>query len=611
MILTRKLGKLLRGQATPFQLVAACVLGALLGFAPAPVQAPALYLLLVGLLLIVNANIGLALLVAGGTRVASWLLAPVSFEVGRFLLDGPLSELAEAIVNAPVLAWAGLQYYAVTGGLALGLVSGALLGFAVARCVAAFRRRMARAAESGTRWDELVARPWARFTIWLLFGGKGKKSWEEKLGKRVGNPIRVWGLVVVVVVTVGLFVANRTLVDPLARRGVQSGLERANGATVDVGGVDLDLREGRLAVAALALADPNDLGRDLFRAQALEADVDQVDFLRRRLHVAKLVVRDAVSGAVRETPGERTASVADEAYEEVGERMPDLEGVTLEDVIEEAKVWRGRLAQARGWIDRLSGGPATGDEDEESFAERAAREAREKGWLEVEAGHLVDEAPTLRLSALAVEGFTLAWLPGLTFDLTGHELSTHPWLVDGAPRVELASRDGSVRFALDLAPASRGGGEGGLEMHWKGLSVDETLARLKLGGDAPLKGGTLDLSLDGAWPDGRIGWLDMPLRATFRGTTVSMGGLEETPIEELTLAIGLQGPIDAPRVSFDANDFADALAQAGEKRLARKLRRELQDVLGDELGDVGVELPDDALGALEGLLGGGKKRGGG
>lgn len=608
MIFTRKLGKLLRGKATPFQLVAACVLGALLGFAPPFVQAPALYLILVALLLVVNANIGLALLVAGVTRLASWLLVPVSFQIGRFLLDGPASGLARAIVNAPVLAWAGLQYYAVSGGLALGLGLGVLLGLAVVRAVGAFRRRMARAAKEPSRWNELAKKPWARFTMWLFFGGTGKQTWEEKLGKRVGNPVRVWGLVLVILLAGGSFLAHRTFIDPLARRGMQAGLERANGATVDVGDVELDLGGGRLAIADLALADPNQLERNLFRATALEADVDQVDFLRRRLHVAKLVVRDAASGTERENPGERTAPAAEEAYEETRGRMPDLEDVTLEDVIEEAKIWRERLAQARRWIDRLSGGPAKGEGDRETFSERVAREAREKGWLKVESGHLVDQAPTFRLSDLAVDGFGLAWVPGHTFDLSASELSTHPWLVDGPPRVELASRDGSIRFALDLAPVSRGGGDGGLQVHWKGLSVDETLAKLKLGDDPPLRGGTLDLALDGPWPDGRIGWLDLPLRVTFHDTTVAMEDVEDTPIEELTLEIGLEGPLDAPRVRFDAGDFADALAEAGKKELSRKVRGELEEAVGEELEKAGVELPKDTKGVLEGVLGGKKKK---
>ena len=45
-MITRKLGAVLRGQATPFQLFAACVLGAMLGFAPGFALAPALIVLL-------------------------------------------------------------------------------------------------------------------------------------------------------------------------------------------------------------------------------------------------------------------------------------------------------------------------------------------------------------------------------------------------------------------------------------------------------------------------------------------------------------------------------------------------------------------------------------
>ena len=49
-MITRKLGALMRGKATPFQIVAGCVLGAMLGFAPEVRQAPGLIALLVGAL---------------------------------------------------------------------------------------------------------------------------------------------------------------------------------------------------------------------------------------------------------------------------------------------------------------------------------------------------------------------------------------------------------------------------------------------------------------------------------------------------------------------------------------------------------------------------------
>jgi len=614
-MITRKIGKVLRGNATPFQLAAACTLGSLIGFAPSPVQAPALYLILLALLLGTNANLGLALLTAGLTRLLALLAVPLSFQIGRFLLEGPTSGLFASLVNAPVLAWCGLEYYAVTGGQVLGLLVGLVLGLLIASSVSGFRKRMAAAAANPGRMQALASKPVARFGIWLLFGKQAKGTWEDRVAKRVGNPIRIWGAALIVVVLVGFAFAQRPVASALARRGMQLGLERANGATVDLGKVDLDLSEGRLAVDGLALADPGALGQDLFAADHLEADVDQADFLRRRFHVGKLVVQEARSGAPRATPGERIAPPLETAPAPEEEAGSGGE-YTIEEVLADYKTWKERLTQARRWLDDLApskGGQGAGGEPTETLAERLAREVREKGWFGVEAGELVEDAPTFRLSQLEVDGLSLAWLQGRVFDLNGSELSTQPWLVDAPPKLELASRDGQIRFALDLAPASRGGGDGAIQMSWKGLAVDDVMARLKLPGPAPLSGGTLDLAIDGAWDHGRIGVVDLPLKATFHGTTLTVQGLQPTPLDALSLDVGLSGPIDAPRIRFDPSTLTDALADAGKAELARQLQQRAKDQLGVDVpvdtGEVGKEI-EKAAGEktkdlLKGVLGGG------
>jgi len=619
-MLTRKLGKILRGNATPFQLVAACTLGALLGFAPSLGQAPALYLILLALLLVTNANIGLALLVAGAAKIASLLAVPLSFQVGRFLLEGPTSALFKAAVNAPVLAWCGLEYYAVSGGLLVGLVLGLAVGLVIARIVGAFRRRMLAAAANPGKLSELAAKPLARFGIWLFLGKEAKGTWEEKLAKRVGNPIRIWGAALIVLALVGFWFGQKPLASSLARGGMQTGLERANGATVDLGGVELDLREGRLVVTALALADPNALGQNLFQAGELEADVDQADFLRRRFHVAKLLVKEASSGTPRATPGERLAPPAQPEPPAEQERGAGTADYSIEQVLADYEAWKGRLSQARRWLEDLAARrPQKGEQAEEkgeTLADRLAREVREQGWFGVKAGDLVEDAPTVRLSELSVEGLALAALPGRSFDLKGSELSTQPWLVEAPPKVEFASRDGQIRFAVNLAPASRGGGDGAIQMAWKGLSVDAVMAQLKLGGKAPLSGGTLDLSIDGGWDEGRIGVIDLPLRVTFHDTVLAIEGLKPTPIDSLELAVGLSGPIDSPRIRFEESSLTEALKRAGKAELARQLENRLSDELGVDVpldtGELGKELEkaagDKTKDLLKGVLGGGKKR---
>src|SRR5262245_39562343 len=122
MFSLRKFGSILRGAATPFQVFSACVLGALIGFAPGFVRAPALVVGLVLLLVILNANVGLALMVAGLAKLVSLATMPVSFAAGRFLLDGPTRPLFATAINAPVLAFCGLEWYVGAGGLLLGLL---------------------------------------------------------------------------------------------------------------------------------------------------------------------------------------------------------------------------------------------------------------------------------------------------------------------------------------------------------------------------------------------------------------------------------------------------------------------------------------------------------
>jgi uncharacterized protein (TIGR03546 family) len=147
MFLLRKIAKVLRGAATPFQIALACLLGSLLGFVPGFARAPALVVGLVALLFVFNANLAVAGLVGLAAKLASLLLAGVSFAAGRWLLDGPPSPLFRELINAPVFAWCGLEWYLVSGGLLVGLLFGVVAAFAVNVPVGAFRRAMARAEE--------------------------------------------------------------------------------------------------------------------------------------------------------------------------------------------------------------------------------------------------------------------------------------------------------------------------------------------------------------------------------------------------------------------------------------------------------------------------------
>src|SRR5690606_28119048 len=154
---------ILRGKATPFQLAAGCVLGALLGFLPGFMTAPGLTLALALVLVLLNANLFLAALVGAIAKLVSWPVLPLTFSTGRLLLEGPTEGFFRMLVNAPVFALFGFDNYAATGGLVLGALFGTIIAFLVVRGVATFRRRMAHASKNSERYQRWNNRKWVRW----------------------------------------------------------------------------------------------------------------------------------------------------------------------------------------------------------------------------------------------------------------------------------------------------------------------------------------------------------------------------------------------------------------------------------------------------------------
>ena len=600
-MLTRKIGKLVRGKATPFQIMAACVLGAMIGFVPGLAQGPLLLVTLVLLLAVLNANLGLAALVGFGAKLASLALMPVSFEIGRVLIDGPSQGTFRWMINAPVLALFGFDYYATTGGVVLGAALGAVVGVLLTLALRGFRLRMARLEEGSERYQKLASKRWVRLLAWALIGpGHGKKTYAELAGKRMGNPVRMLG-VVAVVLFVGLaFVGRLFLTEPIATAALKDQLERANGATVDLERADVDLSTGRLVVTGLAMADSERLTHDVFRADTVEANISGADLLRKRLVIDSVVASGAASGTARTTLGRRVGPDR-EASEPPAPKEEDEK--TLDDYVADAEKWKDRLSQVRDWLERAGerddseGAP----ERAETLEERLRRQVREMGYARVRASHLVEEAPTLLVRSLRVDRLRVEAMEDELFGIECANLSTQPRLVEKEPRVRVITESG--RFGADAVLV---GGSGTIRAHASGLSGDEIGQALAAGGTAPIQGGTVDVAIDGTWGEGGVGFVDLPLEVLLQDTTLTLEGVGSTHVERMALPIGLRGPIDAPRVRVDQDALARALVDAGAAELASRVRGEASEALGQAREEaerkIQAEVGDKARDTLRNLV---------
>lgn len=576
----RSIGNALLGKATPFQIRASAMLGGALGFTADLERAPALTVGLVLVLLVLNSNIWLATVVALGGAAANILLLPASFHVGRFLLDGPTQGLFEAAINAPVLALCGFEYYAITGGLVLGLVFGAVAGSLLTRLVRRTREAFLKLDAGSEKFRAFTRKRRVRVASWLLLGATPSREAYEKLAtKRVGNPVRIWGAALAVAIVAAIVLLANFLAGPFLATKLRAGLERANGATVDLEGATIDLAQGRVSLDGLAMADPNDLVTDIFRTVKVEANLSGTDLLRRRLRFDRIVVDLAASGIRRSTPGRRTEAPPEP------EESPGEEGFkTIDDYLKEAEAWRDRLAQLRSWLDRFASSEKP--PKKEKLEEKIRREIRERGYAWAAADHLVRGAPTLLISELRIERLEALQIGGKQLNIVGTNLSTHPSLSPGPPHLMVKAEDGSLVFEVGSAETGRA-----IAFSMKGIPGDAIGKALKA---SAVTGGTVDLSLKGRWEGAGAGGVDLKLDATLLGTTLALPGVKEPKrIDRLVLPLAVKGTLDDPRVLFRDEDLAKALVAAGQKELASKLSDE-----------AGKRLGDDAKKALEGLLGG-------
>ena len=635
---------------TPLQVMLATMFGGLLGFLPGfflPgdlgggfMQAPGLILLFLCWVLVLNANLGVFGIVLLGAKALSLVLLPLSYAIGTFLLDGPVQGVFGWFINAKVTAWFGLEYYATTGGLVLGLVFGLGSGFVLNRTIRSIRARMANAEENSDRYQKYAQKWWVRFSTWLLLGkGKGKQSWRElSEKKKLGLPIRLSGVLIAIVFVGSLWVFQQWFSTPILTRNVKGGLEAMNGASVDLTAARLSFGDGTLRLQGLALADSKALDKDLLAADEVTATIDTGELLRKRFVIDEVRSTNARGGTARSTPG-----VILPGAPKPPEPPPSPAGTkTIEDYLKDFEIWKGRLEQAREWIDVIAGGDKAppAEQTKEQRAEDRAEQER-KGIASVVATHLLQAGPRVLIRKIDLEGigYSVGGKPE-KLDLRARNVSDLPSLVAEAMSVSVKSQSDSLLLQLDgktkLSPVV------GLQFAFRQLSVDSVFSQLRLGGAPPLRGGTLDLTSKGslASTKGQAMTLDFPLQVALKDTTFALAGSKETKVDSLLLPIGLRGSVTSPSVSLDDKVLQDALLAAGQKELANFVQGQAGKLLGglptnvqglldpnkkpDQIVDEAKQKAaaeakrleeeakkkavDEAKKALQGLLPGGKKK---
>ena len=467
------------------------------------------------------------------------------------------------------------------------------------------RKKLNEFKEGESGWKRVLSSPYARVLNWI-FGGDWQKPEPVSITRAIFRPLL--GLAVLV----AFYLVIQLAPGPWLRPVLASQLEDWNGATVDLDDVELDSSRGRITLVGLELADEKDLDRNLFSASRLEADFSTADLLRGRVAIDKAVAHDSHHGALREKRGVLTGEPQEAGAGGEGDGGPEIDqGKTLDDYLEEARVWEERLEQVKEWLEKIAGSDEEQDPSAESARERLERQIAELGFGGVTAPGLRTGAPMLLISELSIEGMQSDNLDDDLVDVTVRNFSTDPSLVEASPSVSIRSRSGQIHFDVGLGSASASGEKSGLDFAWGGIATEKLLGELKASDRPIVQDGAIDLKLLGEWGGGKVGELAMPLLVTIRDANWTLGGDDPINLQEVSFPLGLSGTLDNPSIEFDSEQFQETIVAAGKAEVGGRLKDaaksefdELLEKGEDALGkEIDSDLKDTAKGVLDSILG--------
>lgn len=570
-MITRKIGKILRGKVTPYQIISATVLGALAAGSPGWGAAPAWNLLLFLSILMLNANLFIAGITWIVVSLVTLALTPVYFWVGTALLDGPLGELVALVVNAPVGAWFGWEYYVTLPGLVVAGLLGLGMGIGLSRAVVGMRRKLGTLEAGSDKYQAYANKGWVKVLGWLLFGGlKGKQSWEELAQAKGGSPVRVVGIIFAVSCLVLVYVGYKFLDESIVTSLVREQLEQVNGATVEIGAVRIVAGAQQIEIAGLAMANPEALGENRFAATRVVAALSGLDLLAKKVVIERLEIEGAVTSQPRTVPGRRIGPAPEKAKKaETGEGWDSLAGL-----LDNGEVWMGRLQTVQRAYERFAPGAGEGAgeavatdaetdaaaERPMSLRERLAARVEAEGYRNIAASGLVRQSPRLTIKAVEAMGIEVGGEDTL-YDLVGTNLATEPWLVEGTRgALRVARSDGGVEIDIGL-PWVEDPEEVSVTLQVNALPM--AVVAEAVGSKFPLSGGQLNIRGEGTVTGGRLA---LPLAVEALDTTVNAFGTSAA-VKRLPLAVEVGGTLGAPQVKLPKDALEAAVKAAGKDKL--------------------------------------------
>ena len=572
--------KFMKGGLSPAHVWSSVVLGFLLGMIPDYGASAGLVAILLLCSALIRVNAGLFALSLILSKTILLLSLPWLFDLGQAALHGSLGTVFLNLSQLPVLAWFGFERYAMVGALVAG-VPLALLAALVINAGVQKMRLASADLQVNRKFDAFVQSLIGRITLSLLLG----KSAREGLGSALSQPVPLfrWKAGLIATSLVALLAVGAW---QWAKSGLKDVLlpviERANGATVDVGRLSLNLWTGTIDVTDLEVADPSDLSVNLFSATDLRVSISSVSLLSKRLVVSEVRTQEARSGMPRTSPGQLIGPL----IEAVAITAPTSDEVG--SYVKDAEHWLDRLRQVQDWLKRWEGMIPEGSESppalgSPSYQEWLDEQIAQSGYTRLSFDPIKDGYWSALAAKVSVESVRIATFGDKDLTLLAENIASNPKQVGLSPSLKMNSEDGSVGMLLQLDELS-GAGANRVNFSVDGLDAQSALLSLKPSISSRVNGGQIDFSLDGEFRYAGKGELAIDLLAKLRDSELTIQR-RKIPVDEFEVPVLVEGTFKAPKLRVDNKTMEDQLKDLAEDALKDEVKSRVEDKIKSKLFD--------------------------
>ena len=571
----------------PTQLLLTAVLAFVCGFIPGIAYSPLLFIGVLFLVIILRINIGVFVFIALIAKALSYILQGLSFAVGTFLLDGFTQLLFKNLVNTTVVAYAGFDYYLVTGAFVVAIVLGLIFGIIIAKIYKKIVAKMA-AVQSGTEfYNKITKNFFVKIAGWIFLGKNiSKVDWVEMQNRKFRQPFRLTGVVLVALIVTALIYSPKLLETLIVSNIIKQQLTKANGATVDYQSLNLDLTNAKLEIIGLGAADPNDLNKDRFYAQSVSASINISNLLTRQIILKDVVITGVALDKQRTTKAElyintkflapqqskiSSEVVKQQAIETVGKVGEKLEQVDLQKLKEntkQAKYIANGIKQVAEFLSNFSSkNDKTGGQAVQGITPKA--EAKVYGYANIKNETLREKYPNFMIQNMDIKDYENA---GTVYDANVTNISTNPQLL-GLPTTIVVKSTNNNDVDVNVVITNKTNVDNTVKFNLQNIAGN-AIKGLTVEG-ASLDAKSLTVSGQGTWQfNGIINIVfNIPLQLDFKNVSVSLNQFKQN-ISKLTLKGAISGDLNNISFAVDVPSLQNLLSVDTVKDAAGQIAKQ-------------------------------------